>query len=87
MIGTETNGMAFAIMTAVYARKAKHECGKGATQLFMYAFYDAMERTALSEMQVLDAKRSPREAFDNLVDYAKRLEEHLDESGDEETSE
>lgn len=79
MLGTESNGMSFCLMTAIYARKAKELERSGAAQFAMYAFYDAMERTALAVSQVLDAKRMPREAFDILTDYATRLEIELGE--------
>lgn len=79
MLGTEPNGMTFCIMASVYARKAKELERSGSAQFAMYAFYDAMERTALAVSQVLDAKRLPEEAYERLIDYATRLETQLGE--------
>lgn len=76
---TDGGGMTLSIMLSIYARKAKDKPREGAAQFAMYAFYDAVERTAVAFNQVLDGKRSPSEAHDILIDYAKRLEEHLNE--------
>lgn len=88
MLGTDVNGMTLSIMASIYARRAKETQSKseGATALTMYAFYDAMERTAVAFNQVLDAKRTPKEALDLLVDYASRLELELTELGDEDAN-
>lgn len=77
--------MTLSIMASIYARKAK-EIAKGhtsRTQFAMYAFFDAMERTAVAFNNVLDGKRTPREAYDTLVDYALRLNQQLEELDDE----
>lgn len=82
MLGTEANGMTLCIMLTIYASKAKEECAKRSkesghsdpSQLAMYAFYDAVHRTALAINQVLDAKRKPDEAYERLIDYATGLE-------------
>lgn len=89
MLGTEHNGMVLSLMASVYARKAKQEQQEqsgSAVQLAMYAFYDAMERTALAFNQVLDAKRTPKEAFDIIADYGQRLQAQLEEIEEAEES-
>lgn len=79
MLGTEPDGITLSIMASIYARKAKEISRSGAAQFAMYAFFDAMERTAVAFNQVLDGKRTPREAYEILIDYALRLEEELAE--------
>lgn len=79
MLGTEPDGMTLSIMASIYARRAKEVHRSGAAQFAMYAFFDAMERTAVAFNQVLDGKRTPKEAYEILVDYALRLENQLEE--------
>jgi hypothetical protein len=79
----DADGMTLALMLAVYAEKAKQSTaedkteGHGAANLAVYAFYDAMQRTATAFSQVLDCKRTTREAYERLIDYATRLELQL----------
>ena len=85
MLGTEPDGMTLSIMCSIYARKAK-EIAQGSSQraqLFMYAFFDAMERTAVAFNNVLDGKKTAREGYDWLIDYAIRLNQQLEELEDE----
>ena len=87
LVGTEADAMTLCVMLSHYARSIKEKPHNGTTQFMMYAFYDAVERTALAMSQVLDHKRSTREAFDRLIDYAERLELQLmefDANGGEE---
>ena len=93
MLGTESNGMTLCIMLSIIADKTKRELEHESderkmstiSRMTMYAFYDAIHRTVLAVSQVLDAKRSPNEAYERLMDYATRLEaelEGLDEEPD-----
>ena len=84
MLGTEPDGMTLAIMASIYARRAKEVTRDGIAQFAMYAFFDAMERTAIAFNNVLDGKRTTREAYDDLVDYAIRLSDYLEKPDDDE---
>lgn len=79
LVGTEADAMTLCVMLSHYARAIKEKPHEGTTQFMMYAFFDAMERTALACSQVLDRKRSTREAFDILIDYSERLQKELEE--------
>ena len=83
MLPMDGDGMTLAIMSAMYAKRAKQEIGgdpkHASTGLAMYAFYDAMERTAIACIQVLDCKRTVREAYERLIQYATDLELELTE--------
>lgn len=79
LVGTEADAMTLCVMLSHYARATKEKSHKGTTQFMMYAFFDAVERTSIAMSQVLDHKRSTREAFDLLIDYSERLQQQLEE--------
>lgn len=79
LVGTEADAMTLCVMLSHYARAIKEKPHEGTTQFMMYAFFDAVERTSIAIGQVLDYKRSTREAFDNLIDYSERLQVQLEE--------
>lgn len=81
MIGTERDAIKLSILLSIYGRAAKRrdDSDDGLTRLVLYAFNDAMERTALSFQQVLDGKRTPEEAYERLIEYASGLRVELGE--------
>ena len=78
-MNTNRDVVKLAVMTAIYARNSKQTHRSGLAQLAMYAFHDAVERTALAFEQVIDGKRTADEAFDKLLEYAVGLETELSE--------
>jgi hypothetical protein len=90
LVGTEADAMTLCVMLSHYAASMKEQPREGSVQFMMYAFYDAVMRTSIAVSQVLDHKRSTREAFDILIDYSERLQKQLEEldvsGGGEDTS-
>lgn len=83
MIGTERDAIKLSIMLSIYGRAAKRRPDDdGLVKLALYAFDDALERTALAFQQVLDGKRTPEEAYEMLVEYASGLRDELHELHD-----
>lgn len=84
MLGTERDAIKLSIMLAIYGRAAKNrpDSEDGFSKVALYAFHDALERTALAFQQVLDGKRTPEEAYERLVGYTVGLRNELRELGE-----